>query len=410
MEVTLVVRQQQELVVSDRVTNCPEAEPYNLFPSGGKRRKPLPTYNTKYGTKGGFHTRVFANVRGPPQLVFALADALNHAVANNTWRSYQTAANHVTRISKELGITLVFPFSLEDTLTYLGYLISVRKVSGSTLEKYMSGLRMAHLTRGHFSPWIRPDVVKMMITGIQNKEQVRKRMEGKKGRLPITPLMLRSLRSKLIAAKMRTTKKRLIWLVAAWCWSGAFRIHEILARDSMTFDPTSTLLSRDVSLTTAEVAGVQYEVVKVFLRHPKEQRLSSGVTIDLFEVKGDAGWLCPVKAFRKWKEGSPVKPSTNLPLLRLTLGESYTGTAFNTDLKRFLGDMAGDMKGSVTSHSFRSGIATSMSQAGYGDEEIMAMGRWRSDAFLRYVKAPREKRALVAQELASRMARMAICN
>ena len=169
-------------------------------------------------------------------------------------------------------------------------------------------------------------------------------------------------------------------------------------------------INKDVSLKTDEVAGVRYEVVKVFLRHPKEQRLSSGVTIDLFEIKGEASWLCPVKAFRKWKEGSPVKPSTNLPLFRLPSGESYTGTAFNTDLKRFLGDMAGDMKGYVTSHSFRSGIATSMSQAGYSDEEIMAMGRWRSDAFLRYVKAPREKRALVAQELASRMARMAIYN
>merc|ERR1711867_288719 len=168
----------------------------------------------------------------------------------------QTAANHVTRISRELGITLVFPFSLEDTLTYLGYLISVRRVSGSTLEKYMSGLRMAHLTRGHFSPWIRLDVVKMMITGVQNKEQVMRRMEGKKGRLPITPIMLRTLRNRLIAAKMRTTKKRLIWLVASWCWSVAFRIHEILARDSMTFDPTSTLLSRDVFLTIAKVAGV----------------------------------------------------------------------------------------------------------------------------------------------------------
>ena len=178
----------------------------------------------------------------------------------------------------------------------------------------------------------------------------------------------------------------------------------------MTFDPTSTLLSRDVSLTTAEVAGVQYEVVKVFLRHPKEQRLSSGVTIDLFEIKGEANWLCPVKAYRKWKEGSPMKPSTNLPLFRLPSGESYTGNAFNTDLKRFLGDMAGEMRGHVSSHSFRSGIATSMSKAGYSDEEIMAMGRWRSDAFLRYVKAPREKRALVAQELASRMARLAVCH
>ena len=340
----------------------------------------------------------------------ALADALNHALANNTWKSYKTAANHVKRIRKELGVALVFPFSLEDTLTYLGYLISVRRVSGATMEKYMSGLRMAHLTRGHFSPWIRPDVVKMMITGVQNKEQVKKRMEGKKGRLPVTPLMLRTLRDRLIAAKMRTTKKRLIWLVASWCWSGAFRIHEILAKDSMAFDPTFTLLSRDVSLTTARVAGVQHEVVKIFLRHPKEQRLSAGVTIDLFEVTGEASWLCPVKAYKKWKEGSSTKPSTNLPLLRLNTGESYTGTAFNHDLKRFLGDMAKDMKGSVTSHSFRSGIATSMALAGYSDEEIMAMGRWKSDAFLRYVKTPREKRALVAQELASRMARMAICN
>ena len=79
------------------------------------------------------------------------------------------------------------------------------------------------------------------------------------------------------------------------------------------------------------------------------------------------------------------------------------------DLK-LLGDMAGDMKGSVTSHSFRNGVATSMSQAGYSDEEIVTMGSWRSDAFLRYVKAPREERALIAQELASRIAMKAICN
>ena len=151
MKATTVVGQQQQLIVSDSVTIRFETN-HTPSPSGGVRRRPVPTYNTKYGTQGGFHTRIFANVRGPPQLVMALADALNHALANNTWRSYQTAANHVSRITRELGITLMFPFSLEDTLTYLGYLISVRKVSGSTLEKYMSGLRMAHLTRGHFSP------------------------------------------------------------------------------------------------------------------------------------------------------------------------------------------------------------------------------------------------------------------
>ena len=53
----------------------------------------------------------------------------------------------------------------------------------------------------------------------------------------------------------------------------------------MTFDLTSYLLTRDVSFTTTEVAGVRYEVVKVFLRHPKEQRSSSK---DLLEINSEA--------------------------------------------------------------------------------------------------------------------------
>ena len=75
-----------------------------------------------------------------------------------------------------------------------------------------------------------------------------------------------------------------------------------------------------------------------------------------------------------------------------------------------MGGFANDMGGSISSHSFRSGIATSIAAAGYSDQEIMSMGRWHSSAFLYYIKAPREKRAMVAKELASRMAKMALCN
>ena len=57
----------------------------------------------------------------------------------------------------------------------------------------------------------------------------------------------------------------------------------------MTSDPTSSLITRDVSFTTTEVAVVRYEIVKVFLRHPKEQRSSSGVMKDLLEIKSEAG-------------------------------------------------------------------------------------------------------------------------
>ena len=54
-------------------------------------------------------------------------------------------------------------------------------------------------------------------------------------------------------------------------------------------DPTSNLLSNDVSFTTAEVTGFHYEVVKVFLIHSKEQRSSPGVMKDPLKIKSEAG-------------------------------------------------------------------------------------------------------------------------
>ena len=102
-----------------------------------------------------------------------------------------------------------------------------------------------------------------------------------------------------------------------------------------------------------------------------------------------------------------MKHSVLLPLLRLGSGSNYTGQAFNRDLRKFLGKMATAQGGTVPSHSFRSGITTSMAAMGY--QEIMAMGRWHSSAFLHYIKAPREKRAMVATELASRMFKLAEC-
>ena len=114
-----------------------------------------------------------------------------------------------------------------------------------------------------------------------------------------------------------------------------------------------------------KVGGIVHEVVKVLLRHPKEERLSAGVTIDLFQITGEASWLCPVKAYKKWREQKCNKLSTMLPLLRLGSGENYTGSNFNRDLRKFLGDVAQDLRGSVSSHSFRCGIATA---AGYSDQ------------------------------------------
>ena len=112
-------------------------------------------------------------------------------------------------------------------------------------------------------------------------------------------------------------------------------------------------------LSEVMVRGKAHQVIKVFLKHPKEERLSSGVFIDLLEVKGKSSWLCHVAAFLMWKAEAGVVLARGMPLMRMTDSLNYTGAKFNVD--------------------------TAMSKAGYSDEEIMAVGRWRSSTFLQYV-------------------------
>ena len=88
--------------------------------------------------------------------------------------------------------------------------------------------------------------------------------------------------------------------------------------------------------------------------------------------------------------------------MRLDSGKSYRGRQFNIDLKILSSQHIDYDQKKVLSHSFRVGLATTMASLGYSEEEIMAIGRWRMELFLTYVKTARVKRCKVAREMAAR--------
>ena len=187
-------------------------------------------------------------------------------------------------------------------------------------------------------------------------------MQGKVGRRPITPELMKIIKLQLKKMKMRMSRKRVIWLCSTLCWAGTFRIHEILSRHKNEFDPTSTLLLKDVSKAVVKVNGETYNCLKIKIKHPKEEKLPSGIIIDIFEVKGEGNWMCPVKAWNDWMKDKAVVLSSMKPAIRLADGSNYTGTQFNSDLKNLLKNQVDYKKGSITAHSFRAGLATFMSQ------------------------------------------------
>ena len=64
-----------------------------------------------------------------------------------------------------------------------------------------------------------------------------------------------------------------------------------------------------------KVKGVERKYLGVHLKHPKEERLSEGITIEVFEIEGQHSWACPVKAYEEYLKCGH-QGTGKLPLIR----------------------------------------------------------------------------------------------
>ena len=355
----------------------------------------------KYSSNGPYSARSFKKHNLPASIMVALVAAANFSLAEGTVKSYGTAERHIIRCQEETKVELSFPFGEKEILTYIGWLIDSRKVSAKTVEKYLSGIRLAHMKEGYHVPALRPDIVKAILTGLAQKEKIDLRLGNKAERLPVTISVLNLIRHELIKSPWPVARKRMILTVCYLAFFGSFRIHEILPREKMQFDVQTTLLGSNLKIEFWPEKNTK--VLKVWLKSPKELRNGTGVMVEIFPTNN---YLCPIRALEKWKKVSKVANTAVKPVFRNEDGSNYTGKEFNIDLKKLLGKHLDYNKGKILSHSFRSGLATMMAKCGYSDEDIMRTGRWSSSAFLAYCKLGRVKRMAVAQELATRLSKL----
>ena len=100
------------------------------------------------------------------------------------------------------------------------------------------------------------------------------------------------------------------------------------------------------------MAGVVEEILMVHLKSPKEDRLGSGVTVELFSTGTST---CPVNAWKKWRRVSKVATVPTKPVFWLPSGLCLTGVLFNKKLKSLLGTVINYSEKKFLSHSFRAG-------------------------------------------------------
>ena len=149
------------------------------------------TGSTKYGPSGPFSLSSFSHCTADQDLASSLSVLANHSVTRNTWSSYATAEKMLSTCFGELKRTFSLPLSQADLITFIAWLHS-RNLSASTINSYLSGIRMAHLTKGLEPPVLRSELVNHLLAGKKNMEY--RSVRSSSVRIPVTPTILRLLK------------------------------------------------------------------------------------------------------------------------------------------------------------------------------------------------------------------------
>ncbi len=346
--------------------------------------------SSKYGSMGGCTAETLENLHLPTDIVKSIVRWSNLGLAKKTWCTYKTAERMLKKCSLETGVSMELPMSNKQTLAFIDWLARVRNLKCTTINSYLAGIRQLHISKGLAAPELRTDIVQLVLKGIANSNGIESRRQGWSGRLPMTISSMLLFKKQIRNSDLPEHDKALVWAVATIAFAGAFRIHEILARAESTFDPSFTLLTEDMTLSTD--AG--QEVLHFSLKCPKESKTAAATIVDVYE---NTGKICPFKAFKKWC--GLRQRERGLPLFRLESGTPLTGAKLNRIMKTLLGPFTDPKKGFFASHSFRIGIASMLGQAGFEDQEITATGRWSSRVFERYVRLSRTKRNTVQRKV-----------
>ena len=349
--------------------------------------------STKYGSSGLYTTHSFDNLNINSSMKTTLVVAANSALTQNTHSTYKTAERMWELCAQDTGITGQFPVTKDEVLVYTAWLLK-RGLCAATINSYLSGIRTAHLTKGLVPPQFRSDIINTVLRGQSHLDSIERRLGTRRTRLPVTPDVLRLMRAELSNSNLKNADKLLLWSCCTLLFFGGFRCHELLSLFVTKFDPAFTLLSEDITENTVRVNGSQIRTLQILIKSEKKDTKGESTVVDIYESTSD---ICPIAAYQGYKKVAANERGK--PAFRLSDGKPLTGRKLNEYIKFFLGKHLDTDSKFVSSHSFRSGLASMLGSLGFSEDQIKDAGRWSSEAYQRYLKLPRTRRFAMAKQL-----------
>ena len=264
-----------------------------------------------------------------------------------------------------------------------------QNLSPSAIRVYLSGVRYYQIQSGGPDP-SRTDMPQLhyVLRAIKRDRPVGSRQL----RLPITPAILHHLHS-IWAVPPVPYSSRMLWAACCLGFFAFLRSGEFTCPSARAYNQ-SMLSPADIVVDNRE----HPTALTVLLRASKTDVFQAGHSL-LVGATGDR--LCPVTAVLGYLAIRPNVPGPlfifqdGLPLSRSRLVQAVRAalTSIGTiDLSRYAG------------HSFRIGAATTAARAGIPDSMIQTLGRWKSAAFLSYIRTHPEDISAISRRLVGQTA------
>jgi len=195
-------------------------------------------------------------------------------------------------------------------------------------------------------------------------------------RLPITVDILKNIISSTDTVVSNSYNRSLLKAMFLVSFFGLLRVGEI----------TSDTAAQAVITLGQLTFHTQHAIINISrFKHNK-----SGQPFQVVLNRQAEGILCPVQALQVYcsLRGTNTGPLFCFPGLRPIPRSFYT-----TKLRNLLG-FCGLSHTLYKSHSFRIGAASFYAALGFSDEQIRMLGRWKSNAFRKYIRCQRILNAL----------------
>ena len=294
-------------------------------------------------------SRVAALVEGTANYLAAALSPSSLAQYQRSWRSFCVFCNDIGKQS--------LPADFSSVALYITNLAGIPS-SPATIASALSAVGYFHNLKSLPDP-TQHFIVRKVLKGVSNLHK------GSDLRIPISTSIL----SELIAAASKVTcsayEGKLLAAMFALMFFGFLRLGEVTASPhNLCFD--------NVSLD-----GLTCSITFLSFKH------CSGLPVTIGVSRLDSP-ICPVSLLADFLK---IRGSGTGPLFCYPRGLPVSPGHFRSLLAAAVARCGrSDLK--ITPHSFRIGAATHAAAQGLSTTLIQSMGRWKSDAFRRYIRIP----------------------